>query len=422
MSRDQDTAARAALLRLFEVAVEAADPRKAVLANLPPKPKGRCVVIGSGKASAVMASALEAAWPDVNLSGIVSTRYGHAVPAGRISVIQAAHPVPDENSTLAAQLMVDALRDLTADDLVICLMSGGASSLAVMPTEGVTLAEKRALNQQLLMSGASITEMNAIRQCLSRIKGGRLASFAGPAPVVTLVLSDVPGDDAGVVGSGPTICSPQGPDLARASVSRYQLKLPGHIRAIIGSAEAPAPRPQDRYLVIGSAAQSLKAAAQEAHALGYRPLILSDSLEGESRDIGRVLATMAVSAATSGLPFDGPAVILSGGETTVSVTGDAAGRGGRNSELLLSATLRLDGHNRIWALAADTDGIDGADEAAGAIATPSSLERCRKLGLDPRAHLDGHDSGSLFAALGDHLVTGPTLTNVNDFRAFLITA
>jgi len=420
MSKDLDDSARVMLLRLFEASIAAADPRQAVLDNLPKKPRGRCVVIGSGKASAVMAAALDRAWPDVALSGIVSTRYGHAVPAGRIAVVQAAHPVPDENSTLAAQLMMDALRGLTADDLVICLMSGGASSLAVMPADGVTLAEKRALNQQLLMSGASIAEMNAIRQSLSRIKGGRLAAFAGPAPVVTLVLSDVPGDDPAVVGSGPTICSPHGPDLARASVSRYQLKLPGHIRAIIGSAEAPAPRPQDRHLVIASAAQSLRAAAKEANALGYKTVILSDALEGESREIGRVLATMAMSAATSGLPLSGPAVILSGGETTVSVAGDSAGRGGRNTEMLLSAALRLNSHERIWALAADTDGIDGAGEAAGAIATPSSLDRCRRLGLNPQAYLDGHDSGSLFAALGDQVITGPTLTNVNDFRAFLI--
>ena len=415
-----DPSPRSVLLKLFDVAVQSADPGRAVCANLPAKPRGRCVVVGAGKAAAAMAAALDSAWPDVAVSGVVSTRYGHAMPAGRIRVIEAAHPVPDDHSILAARAMLTALAGLGPDDLVLCLMSGGASALACAPAPGLTLDDKRYVNHQLLMCGASIEEMNAIRQCLSTIKGGRLAAAAGPAPVVTLVLSDVPGDDPAIVGSGPTIPMAKAAAIALRAVARYELELSNQIRQIIRNATPPAPRPQDHHVVIASARQALDAAAGEARRLGYGPVILSDAIEGEGRHVGPLLATIAQSAASFGSPCPAPSVILSGGETTVAVGLDSPGRGGRNTETLLAAALKLGGNPRIWALAADTDGIDGSDEAAGAILAPDSLARAEQLALDPWDYLSRHDSGSFFHQLDDQVMTGPTLTNVNDFRAFLI--
>lgn len=420
ISSQDDGSACAILLQLFAAAVQSAEPARAVLSHLPEKPKGRCVVVGAGKASAAMAAAVDAAWPDVAVTGVVSTRYGHAVPAGRIRVIEAAHPVPDENSVLAAQAMLRVLAGLTTDDLVLCLMSGGASALVSAPAPSMTLEEKRYINHQLLMCGATIQEMNAVRQCLSSIKGGRLAQAAGPAPIFTLVLSDVPGDDPAIVGSGPTIPAPDAPSNARAAIRRYGLELPTHIRKMVESSSPPPPRPQDHHVVIASARQALLAAAEVSSALGYTPIILSDAIEGEGQHVGPLLATIAQSAASSFMPVRPPAVILSGGETTVSVGRDKPGRGGRNTETLLAAALKLHGNPHIWALAADTDGIDGSDEAAGAIIMPGTLARAERLSLDPWDHLARHDSGSFFRSLADQVITGPTLTNVNDFRAFLI--
>lgn len=422
MSAWNDTSARDALNRIFMAAVASADPAKVLQHHLPSPPKGRCVVVGAGKASAAMAAALEAAWPHVDLSGVVVTRYGHAAPTTRIEIIEASHPVPDDKSAEAAKRILAAVEGLTADDMVIALISGGGSALMVAPAEGMTLADKMAVNRALLASGATISEMNAVRKHLSRIKGGRLALVARPAKVVSLLISDVPGDDPSEIASGPTVADPSDIETVREIVSRYALDLPETVRRVLekGEETPKAGDIEEDIRLIAAPSLALQAAADEALKLGLTPLILGDSLEGESKDVGAVMAGIALSASRKGLPVKGPAVLLSGGETTVTIGKGPAGKGGRNTEFLLSLALTLKGADGIWAIAGDSDGIDGVEDAAGAMVTPDTLVRIRNAGVDPRQSLVNHDSYTAFNAAGDLVVTGPTLTNVNDIRAILI--
>jgi glycerate 2-kinase len=420
-----DARARAALRGLFDAAVAAADPRKVLAAHLPPKPlKGRCVVVGGGKSAAVMAAALEDAWPDVPLEGTVVTRYGHAVPTRRIEVIEASHPVPDENSQRGAARLLQRVVGLGPDDLVIALMSGGASALLAGPADGITLEDKQAINRALLACGANITEMNAVRKHLSAIKGGRLAAAAAPARVVTLAISDVPGDDPAVIGSGPTVPDRTTFAEARALMARYGIVPSPAIAARLArdADETPKPGslPHAEFHMIATPMMALRAAADTARVLGLTPLVLGDALEGEAREMGNVMAGIVRSVLVHGEPLAPPAVLLSGGETTVTLGSVPAGHGGRNTEFLLGLAVALDGAPGIWAMAGDTDGVDGMDEVAGAILAPDTLARVRAQGLDPRAMLAGHDSHSFFKAAGDLIITGPTLTNVNDIRAVLI--
>lgn len=414
-----DQKARAVLHQIFDAAVESANPQRAILKNLPDKPRGRCIVVGAGKASAAMAAALDSAWPDVDVSGVVVTRYGHAVPAGRIRIIEASHPVPDAMSQTAAADLLQAVHGLTPDDLVIALISGGGSALLVAPASGMSLADKQSVNRALLASGATITEMNAVRKHLSRIKGGRLGLAARPAKVVTLVISDVPGDDPASIASGPTIADQSTIDEVRGILSRYRIVLPDTARAVLDSGDET-PKPADLesdVRIIAAPSLALESAAKAAASAGLQPLVLGDAIEGEARELGTVMAGIALSAKIKGLPVRGPAVLLSGGEGTVSIGREAAGRGGRNTEFLLGLAVTLKGHAGIWAIAGDTDGIE---DAAGAVVTPDTLERGLKKGLDARAHLASHDSYSFFDEIGDLVKTGPTLTNVNDIRAILI--
>jgi glycerate 2-kinase len=422
MSAWNDTSARDALNRIFMAAVASADPAKVLQHHLPSPPKGRCVVVGAGKASAAMAAALEAAWPHVDLSGVVVTRYGHAVPTARIEIIEASHPVPDDKSAEAAKRILAAVEGLTTDDMVIALISGGGSALMVAPAEGMTLADKMAVNRALLASGATISDMNAVRKHLSRIKGGRLALAARPARVVSLLISDVPGDDPSEIASGPTVADPSDIETVREIISRYALDLPENVRKVLEKGEeTPKAGDIDEDIrLIAAPSLALQAAAEEAVKLGLTPLILGDSLEGESKDVGAVMAGIALSASRKGLPVKGPAVLLSGGETTVTIGKGPAGKGGRNTEFLLSLALTLKGADEIWAIAGDSDGIDGVEDAAGAVVTPDTLARMREAGVDPRQSLVSHDSYTAFKAAGDLVVTGPTLTNVNDIRAILM--
>lgn len=417
-----DAESRAVLRRLFDAAVASADPAAAVLRHLPEKPKGRCVVVGAGKASAAMAAALDAAWPDVDVSGVVVTRYGHAVLAGRVRILEASHPVPDTMSETAARDILAAVKGLTPNDLVVALISGGGSALMVAPAGNMTLADKQAVNRALLASGATIGDMNAVRKHLSAIKGGRLAQAAQPARVVTLVISDVPGDDPAAIASGPTIGDASTMADVRDIIRRYDLDLPPAARAVI---EAGKETPKFEALpgevaIIAAPSLALAAAAEEARRNGLTPLILGDAIEGEAREAGIVMAGIARSAKTKGLPIRAPAVLLSGGETTVSIGKGPAGAGGRNTEFLLGLAVGLAGADGIFAIAGDSDGIDGTEDAAGAIVTPDTLTRARLLGLDARAYLAAHDSYRYFAELGDLVKTGPTLTNVNDIRAIII--
>ncbi len=419
-----DVRARSALRTAFDAAVAAADPRRVLARHLPPRPAGRCVVVGAGKSSALMAAALEEAWPDVPLTGIVVTRYGHAVPTRRITVLESSHPVPDAAGEDAARRILAAVRGLGAEDLVLALISGGASALMPLPAPGLTLADKQAVNRALLASGATITEMNCVRKHLSAIKGGRLAAAAAPARVVTLAISDVPGDDPAVIGSGPTVPDPTSFAQARAILGRYGIVPAPQVAAHLAAAEEETPKPgalpHAEFHLIATPMLALRAAAETARGLGLAPLILGDALEGESREVGTVLAGIARAVRAHAAPLAPPALLLSGGETTVTIGSGPAGHGGRNSECLLGLALALGGAPGIWAAAGDTDGIDGSEDAAGAIVAPDTLPRARALGLDPASLLAGHDSHTLFAALGDLIVTGPTLTNVNDFRAVLI--
>lgn len=417
-----DASASSLLRRMFDAAIASADPMKVVAQHLPEKPRGRCVVVGAGKASAAMAAALDAAWQDVELSGVVVTRYGHAVSAGRIEIIEAAHPVPDEMSILGAQRLLDGVKGLGPDDLVIALISGGGSSLAVAPAGDMTLADKRAVNQALLASGANISEMNTVRKQLSRIKGGRLAQAAYPARVVTLVISDVPGDDPSEIASGPTVATRSTLDDAREIVARYKLALPATARDVLErrATMEPAEPMNSEVRLIASPSMALEAAANVAAASGLRIVDLGDALQGEAREAGTLLAGIAASARSRGRPVAGPAIILSGGETSVTLGSASTGRGGRNTEFLLSLAIALNGMDRVWAIAGDTDGIDGVEDAAGAIINPSTLSRMSNAGISPRLALSNHDSYRAFSVIDDLIITGPTLTNVNDIRAILV--
>lgn len=420
-----DGRARQALRALFDAAVAAADPRIVLAQHLPPKPtKGRTIVVGGGKSAAVMAAALEDAWPDVAMQGVVVTRYGHAVPTKRIEVIEAAHPVPDANSQKGAQRLLQAVQGLTADDLVIALMSGGASALLAAPAPGLTLEDKQAINKALLACGANITEMNAVRKHLSAIKGGRLAAAAAPARIVTMAISDVPGDDPAVIGSGPTVPDRTTFADARALIARFGIVPSPAVAARLAqdADETPKPGslPRTEFRMIATPLMALQATAKAAEAMGFTPVILGDALEGESKEMGTVMAGIARSIRDHGYPVKAPAVLLSGGETTVTLGAGPYGHGGRNTEFLAGLAVALDGAPGIWAMAADTDGVDGMDEVAGAILTPDTLVRLKAQGLDARTMLAGHDSHTLFKSVGDLIVTGPTLTNVNDIRAVLI--
>ena len=420
-----DGRARQALRALFDAAVAAADPRIVLAQHLPPKPtKGRTIVVGGGKSAAVMAAALEDAWPDVAMQGVVVTRYGHAVPTKRIEVIEAAHPVPDANSQKGAQRLLQAVQGLTADDLVIALMSGGASALLAAPAPGLTLEDKQAINKALLACGANITEMNAVRKHLSAIKGGRLAAAAAPARIVTMAISDVPGDDPAVIGSGPTVPDRTTFADARALIARFGIVPSPAVAARLAQDADETPKPgslrRTEFRMIATPLMALQATAKAAEAMGFTPVILGDALEGESKEMGTVMAGIARSIRDHGYPVKAPAVLLSGGETTVTLGAGPYGHGGRNTEFLAGLAVALDGAPGIWAMAADTDGVDGMDEVAGAILTPDTLVRLKAQGLEARTMLAGHDSHTLFKSVGDLIVTGPTLTNVNDIRAVLI--
>ena len=411
------------LRRMFDAAVAAAQPALCLPPHLPPPPKGRTIVIGAGKASAAMARALEDHWAGP-LEGLVVTRYGYEVPCERIEIVQAAHPVPDAAGIEAAERIRQLVTGLTADDLVIALISGGGSSLLVAPGEGLTLADKQAVNTALLHSGASISEMNCVRRHLSSLKGGRLAAVCHPAQVLTLLISDVPGDDPIDIASGPTVGDPTTCADALAIVERYRISVPAAVRHLLESGAGETIKPGDPRLqgiqtrMITAPQIALEAAAQVARDAGITPYILGDSLEGEARDLGKAMAGITRQVALHGQPFQTPCVLLSGGEATVTLRG--TGRGGRNVEFLLSLGVALNGLPGVYALAGDTDGVDGAEEIAGALLTPDTLARAWALGTNPRSSLDNNDGHGFFQALGDAVVTGPTLTNVNDFRAILI--
>jgi hydroxypyruvate reductase len=440
-----DIRQREFLRSLFDAAVAAVDPAHCVPPHLPdanalPKGQGRTagrtVVIGAGKAAAAMARAVETHWPGepARLSGLVVTRYGHgmavdkvAPASGRIEVIEAAHPVPDAAGALAAQRMVALVSGLTADDLVLVLLSGGGSALLTAPLPCISLDEKRAVNRALLACGASIGEINCVRKHLSAIKGGRLALAAAPARVLTLAISDVPGDDLSTVASGPTVPDPTTCDEALEIIDRYGVSLPPAARCALQDGRAESPKAVDPRFsrcegrIIATARDALSAAAEAARAQGVTPLVLGDAIEGEAREVARVLGGIALSCAAAGLPLAAPCVLLSGGETTVTVKGK--GRGGRNAEFLLGLALALGAHPRIAALACDTDGIDGSEDNAGALILPDTLARAAAVGIAQsamRERLADNDAYGIFAALGDLVVTGPTRTNVNDFRAILI--
>ncbi len=411
------------LCDLFKAAITAADPARCLPPHLPVERSGRLIVIGAGKASAAMARALEDHWPG-KLEGLVVTRYGFAVPCSRIEIVEAAHPVPDAAGQAAALRILELMHGLGPDDQVLALISGGGSALLAAPAAGIALDDKRALTSALLKSGASIHEMNCVRKHLSAIKGGRLAAAAWPAPVLTLAISDVAGDDPEVIASGPTVGDPTTCADALGVLDRYAINIPAALRLRLENGELETPKPGDprlanaEFRIIASPSLGLKAAAEAATAVGITPLILGDAIEGEAREVARMLAGIAKSCARFGVPAVPPCVLLSAGEATVTIRGQ--GRGGRNSELMLALAIALQGHPQIHALAGDTDGIDGSEDNAGAVIAPDSLARARSLGLDPRAMLDENDAYCFFSALDDLLLTGPTLTNVNDFHAILI--
>jgi glycerate 2-kinase len=433
---DPVQAPRDFLLHLYRAAVERALPLHSMAAHLPPPPRGRTLVLGAGKAGGAMAQALEALWPaDAALEGLVVTRYHHIPPrpaglAQRIEVVEAAHPVPDAAGLAAAQRMLALTEGLTADDLVLCLMSGGASALLTLPADGLTLEDKQRINRELLASGAGIHEMNCVRKHLSRIKGGRLAAACAPAQVLTLTISDVPGDDPSVIGSGPTVPDTTTCADALAILARYGIAVPAVIDAALRSGALETPKPGDARFeghavrMVATPQQSLEAAAAAARAAGITPHILSDEIEGESREVGKVHAALARAVAQRDQPFARPCVILSGGETTVTVRrqpeGTPRGRGGRAGEFCLGLAQALQGQPGVFALAADTDGIDGVEDNAGASVQPDTLARAEAAGLKVAAYLDRNDAYGYFDALGDLVMTGPTHTNVNDFRALLV--
>ena len=419
-----NTSPRELLATMFDEAVKAAQPEHCIPRFLPKAPQGRTVVIGAGKASAAMAQALERHWTGP-LTGLVVTRYGYAVPCTRIEIIEASHPVPDAAGLEAAKRMLDLVRGLSADDLVICLISGGGSALLPLPSPGVTLEHKQAINRALLRSGATISEMNCVRRHLSAIKGGRLAAACHPARVVNLLISDVPGDNPIDIASGPTVADPTTCADALEIVRRYSIELPDAARSVLETGAGETLKPGDDRLarvtthLIATPQLALKAAAKVAALAGVTPVLLGDAIEGEAREVGKVMAGIALQTRNHHQPVPPPCVLLSGGETTVTVRGK--GRGGRNVEFLLALALALDRAPNIHALAGDTDGVDGQEEIAGAFVTPDTLSRAWAQGIRARDRLDDNDGHGFFEALGDSLVTGPTLTNVNDFRAILIT-
>ena len=413
------------LLRaMFDAAIKVALPAHTISPYLPPKPKGRTIVVGAGKASAAMAKAVEDLWSGP-LEGLAVTRYGHAVPCRRVEIIEAAHPVPDAKGKQAAQRILDLVSGLTKDDVVLALISGGGSALLALPAPGLTLEDKQAVNNALLRSGASIDEMNCVRKHLSAIKGGRLAAAAYRARVVTLLISDVPGDDPSVIASGPTVPDPTTFSDALAILRKYHIDEPRAAVSHLTAAADETPKPHDSRLagiktaMIATPQHSLEAAAEIASSAGFTPFILGSAIEGEAREVGKVMAGIARQVVGYGQPAASPCALLTGGETTVTIRG--SGRGGRNVEFLLSLAISLDGLPGVFAIAGDTDGIDGAEEIAGALVTPDTLARACALGIDPKASLANNDGHGFFEALGDQIVTGPTLTNVNDFRAVLIT-
>ncbi len=415
--------ARSFLESLFRTAIAAALPEKVLPPHLPKPPEGRTIVIGAGKASAAMARAVEDHW-DGPLEGLVVTRTGHGVPCSRIEIVEASHPVPDAAGRDAARRILALAQTAGPDDLVLALISGGGSALLALPAEGLSLEDKQAVNRALLRSGADIGEMNIVRKHLSAIKGGRLAAAAYPAEILSLLISDVPGDDPSVIASGPTVADATTFAEARAVLSRYGITPPEAVVRHLAEAREETPKPGDRRLarartiMIASPLASLEAAAAEARAKGIAPFILGDAIEGEAREVGKVMAGIALSILRHAHPTTPPAVLLSGGETTVTVRGE--GRGGRNAEFLAGLAAALAGAPGIHALAGDTDGIDGSEDNAGAVVTPDTLARARDAGLKVPVLMADNDAYRLFAELGDLVVTGPTLTNVNDFRAILI--
>ncbi len=412
------------LLRaMFDAAIASAQPARCLPPHLPLPPEGRTIVIGAGKASAAMAKAFEDHWRG-EMTGLVVTRYGYAVPCERIEIVEAAHPVPDAAGLDAAKRILSLVRGLSADDLVVCLISGGGSALLTLPAEGLTLDDKQAVNRALLKSGATISEMNCVRRHLSAIKGGRLAAAAHPAKVVTLLMSDVPGDDPINIASGPTVADPTTCADALDVIRRYGVEVPASVRRVLESGAGESVKPGDPRLgraevrMIATPQMALEAAAAVARRADVPTLILGDAIEGEAREVGRVMAGIAQQVAVHSQPIAAPCVLLSGGETTVTVRGQ--GRGGRNVEFLLSLAIALDSRPNIHAIAGDTDGVDGQEEIAGAIVTPDTLARAWSKGIRPRDSLANNDGHGFFEALGDSVITGPTLTNVNDFRAILI--
>lgn len=413
---------RELLRKMFQAAIEAVDPLKILAAHLPPRPKGRTIVLGAGKAAASMAKAVEINWPGP-IEGLVVTRYDHGLACDHIEVVEASHPVPDAAGQRAARRILEKAGGLTSDDLVLCLVSGGASALLTIPGDGLTLADKQFVNKSLLKCGANITEMNTVRKHLSAIKGGRLAAAAHPAKVATLLISDVPGDDPSVIGSGPTVADPSTAEDALAVIRKYGIAPSEAVLRHLSSPDCETPKPGDPRLagnetrIIGTPQAALEAAAEVARSAGLTPIILGD-LEGEARDVALVHAGIARQVAKHGQPMPAPAVIISGGETTVTVRG--SGRGGRNLEFLLALAVDLDGQPGISAVAGDTDGIDGTEDNAGALLTPESLDRAHAIGLNAKTMLANNDGYAFFSGLGDLIVTGPTRTNVNDFRAILV--
>ena len=415
--------ARELLRRMFDAAINAAQPEFCLPPHLPEPPRGRTLVVGAGKASAAMAKAFEDHWP-AEAAGLVVTRYGYAVPCAKIEIVEAAHPVPDAAGLAAAERILKLVGGLTPDDLVVCLISGGGSALLTLPAEGLTLEDKQNVNRALLKSGATISEMNCVRRHLSAIKGGRLAAACHPAKVVTLLMSDVPGDDPINIASGPTVADPTTCADALDVIRRYGVDVPPAVIRILESGAGETVKPGDPRLaraetrMIATPQMALEAAGAVARDADVTPLILGDSIEGEARDVGKVMAAIAQQVAVHGQPIAPPCVLLSGGETTVTVRGQ--GRGGRNVEFLLSLAIALDGRPCVYAIAGDTDGVDGQEEIAGAIVTPDTLSRAWGKGIKPRDSLRNNDGHGFFEALGDSVVTGPTLTNVNDFRAILV--
>lgn len=410
-----DKRAGALLRELLQVAIASANPKRVLGPHLPEKPVGKCVVVGAGKAAASMAQAVEAAWPDVPLNGVVVAPYGYGEICKRIHVREAGHPVPDANSEIAAREILAAVQNLKPEDLVLGLISGGGSSVLSLPAPGLTLEDKQATNRALLASGLDIRMMNAMRRRISAIKGGKLAAAASPAKVFTLAISDIPGDDVAAIASGPTVADTYGNVDISEAITRLEGKVSQNVIQRLMAPAAPPDLSASDFKIIAKPAFALEAAAAIGRTAGFDVDILGDNLEGESRDLAEWMAGLALASHSR------PKLFLSGGETTVTIADKRAGRGGRNTEFLLALCLAFEGRRGVWALAADTDGVDGCNlGAAGAVLTPGTLDRGRDLGLDAEASLAGHDSGGYFDALGDLLFTGPTRTNVNDFRAVLI--